>query len=90
MTQNDPIVGTSLQHVAPIHSQIKSDNPPEHPMSIPVPLDEIRRQNDVERWRNKLRLQEKFQVNYLIISFRKSFLLYLAITQWTSRCICIQ
>jgi hypothetical protein len=27
-------------------------------------MDEIRRQNDVERWRNKLRLQEKFQVNY--------------------------
>ncbi|CAF4342108.1 unnamed protein product, partial [Rotaria magnacalcarata] len=24
-------------------------------------MDEIRRQNDVERWRNKLRLQEKFQ-----------------------------
>ena len=25
-------------------------------------MQEIRRQNDVERWRNKLRLQEKFEV----------------------------
>jgi hypothetical protein len=27
-------------------------------------MQEIRRQNDVERWRNKLRLQEKFEVNF--------------------------
>lgn len=28
-----------------------------------VPIDEFRRQNEVERWRNKLRLHDKFQVN---------------------------
>ena len=28
-----------------------------------IPLEEIRRANDVERWRNKVRLQEKFEVS---------------------------
>jgi hypothetical protein len=39
-------------------------------------MEEIRRQNDVERWRNKLRLQEKFEVNLnSILSKIKNFFL---------------
>lgn len=30
-------------------------------------MQDIRRQNDVDRWRNKLRLQEKFEVKTFII-----------------------
>lgn len=39
----------------------------EHSIADDLPMNEIRRQNDVERWRNKLRLQEKFQVKFSII-----------------------
>ena len=31
-------------------------------------MDEFQRQNEVERWRNKLRLQEKYQVRPQVIS----------------------
>ena len=34
-------------------------------------MQEIRRQNDVDRWRNKLRLQEKFEVNTSVLSHKK-------------------
>jgi hypothetical protein len=41
-------------------------------------MDEIRRQNDVERWRNKLRLQEKFQVNYKKHLIKKKICFFIA------------
>ena len=51
----------------------------EHSIADDLPMNEIRRQNDVERWRNKLRLQEKFQVKFsIIISYSNhNFLLFL-------------
>lgn len=33
-----------------------------------IPMDELRRQSEVERWRNKIRLQEKYQVRRLMTS----------------------
>lgn len=55
LAQNDPLVSASLpsQRATPIET--------EKPLQTELSMDEIRRQNDVERWRNKLRLQEKFQ-----------------------------
>ncbi|CAF3613620.1 unnamed protein product, partial [Rotaria sp. Silwood2] len=63
LTQNDPLVGasTSSRPLTPSESEKSSTHTPHHRISVDIPLDEIRRQNDVERWRNKLRLQEKFQ-----------------------------
>ena len=34
-----------------------------------IPMEEVRRQNEVERWRNKIRLQDKYQVEYRFIFF---------------------
>ncbi|CAF1135988.1 unnamed protein product [Rotaria sordida] len=63
LIQNDPLVGTgtSSRRLTPSESEKSSTHTPRHSVSADIPLDEIRRQNDVERWRNKLRLQEKFQ-----------------------------
>jgi hypothetical protein len=60
LTANDPLVGVPVATPRVFTADIQKsslDGP-----STDIPLDEIRRQNDVERWRNKLRLQEKFQV----------------------------
>ncbi|CAF4968486.1 unnamed protein product, partial [Rotaria sp. Silwood1] len=63
LTQNDPLVGASAssRRLTPSESEKSSTHTPRHPVSVEIPLDEIRHQNDVERWRNKIRLQEKFQ-----------------------------
>lgn len=47
----------------PLDAQSMNSSVPQYPVTVEVPMQEIRRQNDVERWRNKLRLQEKFEVN---------------------------
>lgn len=52
-----------LRRLTPIQSERRPSDATEYSVSNEIPLAEIRRQNDVERWRNKLRLQEKFQVN---------------------------
>ncbi|CAF4451356.1 unnamed protein product, partial [Adineta steineri] len=54
----------SAQHFTPIELQKPLNNQPQYPASVEIPMQEIRRQNDVERWRNKLRLQEKFEERY--------------------------
>jgi hypothetical protein len=66
LTQNDVLVGasTSSRRLTPTESEKSTTHPPEYGISNEISMDAIRRQNDVERWRNKLRLQEKFQVNY--------------------------
>jgi hypothetical protein len=65
LTQNDPLVGagTSVHRLTPTESEGSSNLIFPYPISTAIPMDDIRRQNDAERWRNKLRLQEKFQVN---------------------------
>jgi len=62
---NDFLVSSSAptQRLSPIELQKTSKNIPQYPVSVDIPMQEIRRQNDVERWRNKLRLQEQFEVN---------------------------
>lgn len=68
------------RRLTPIHFEKPLSDSTEYSVSHEVPLAEIRRQNDVERWRNKLRLQEKFQVNFIakIIQRKSRFLFYLA------------
>jgi hypothetical protein len=65
LTQNDPLVGVaaSSHRLTPTESEGSSNQILPYPISTVIPMDDIRRQNDAERWRNKLRLQEKFQVN---------------------------
>ncbi|CAF1080753.1 unnamed protein product [Adineta steineri] len=66
LTQNDVHTSNtaSAQHFTPIELQKPLHNQPQYPASVEIPMQEIRRQNDVERWRNKLRLQEKFEERY--------------------------
>ncbi|CAF1078621.1 unnamed protein product [Adineta steineri] len=66
LTQNDVHTSNtaSAQHFTPIELQKPLNNQPQYPASVEIPMQEIRRQNDVERWRNKLRLQEKFEERY--------------------------
>ncbi|CAF3517864.1 unnamed protein product [Rotaria socialis] len=63
LTNINPLVGTaaSPRRLTPTESEKSSHYTPRYPVSVEMPMDEIRRQNDVERWRNKLRLQDKFQ-----------------------------
>ncbi|CAF0976146.1 unnamed protein product [Rotaria magnacalcarata] len=63
LTNINPLVGTTAtpRRLTPTESEKSSHSTPRYPVSVEMPMDEIRRQNDVERWRNKLRLQEKFQ-----------------------------
>jgi len=65
LPQNDRLVGNPIppRRLSPIELQKSSNNIPQYPTTVNIPMQEIRRQNDVERWRNKLRLQEKFEVN---------------------------
>lgn len=60
----DPLVGLAppSHRLTPTESERSSIHSPRQPVPVEVPMDEIRRQNDVEKWRNKLRLQEKFHV----------------------------
>jgi len=64
LAQHDPLVSASLpsRHTTPVET--------EKPLPTELSMDEIRRQNDVERWRNKLRLQEKFQVITIYFFFK--------------------
>lgn len=63
LAQRDPLVG----HDNPV-VVVTKDSSRSSPRlnSIDIPLDELRHQNDVERWRNKIRLQEKYQVETLL------------------------
>ena len=79
LIQNDPVVvgtGLSARQTTPLPSE---RNPPvvhqlAHSVTTDdVPLAEIRRQNDVERWRNKLRLEEKFQVRRIFFNHSYNF-----------------
>ena len=58
----DPTV-TSRQFAAS-ELQKPTNNTPQYPTTVEIPMQDIRRQNDVDRWRNKIRLQEKFEVNH--------------------------
>lgn len=63
---NDLVVGhpvTPPRRLAPIELQKTADDLAPRSPIVEIPMQEIRRQNDVDRWRNKLRLQEKFEVN---------------------------
>ena len=51
------------ERLPPIVLQKPKDSVSQHPATVDIPLEEIRRANDVERWRNKVRLQEKFEVS---------------------------
>lgn len=64
LTQNDLLVEPSRppHRLPPLDLPKQASNLPQYPASVDIPMQEIRRQNDVERWRNKLRLQEKFEV----------------------------
>ncbi|UJR27728.1 hypothetical protein I4U23_009005 [Adineta vaga] len=66
LPQNDLLIGNSVppHRLPPIELQKTSNNPLQQPVSIEIPMQEIRHQNDVDRWRNKLRLQEKFEQRY--------------------------
>ncbi|CAF0954896.1 unnamed protein product [Adineta ricciae] len=65
LTKHDPLVGasTSLQHLTPTDSNGSTNQIIQQATTTRIPMDEIRRQNDVERWRNKLRLQEQHHVS---------------------------
>ena len=67
----DPLTDTTAtsHRLTPVASEKSSEHTVQHSVSPDMPIEEIRHRNNVERWRNKLRLQEKFQVNYF-----KSFL----------------
>ncbi|CAF1228922.1 unnamed protein product [Rotaria magnacalcarata] len=54
----------SPRRLPPIELHNTSNNVPQYPASVDIPLQDVRHQNDVERWRNKLRLQEKFEQRY--------------------------
>ncbi|CAF3083926.1 unnamed protein product [Rotaria socialis] len=54
----------SPRRLPPIELHNTSNNMPQYPASVDIPLQSVRHQNDVERWRNKLRLQEKFEQRY--------------------------
>lgn len=64
LTFNAPSLSnaTSTRRVSPANVSKALNNIPQFPASTNIPMQDIRRQNDVERWRNKLRLQEKFEV----------------------------
>ena len=64
LTQNDLATGQIRppHRLPPLEKSEASNRTPRYPTKIDIPLQEIRHQNDVERWRNKLRLQEKFEV----------------------------
>ncbi|CAF4655063.1 unnamed protein product, partial [Rotaria sp. Silwood2] len=66
LTQNDILLGNtaSSKQLPPIKSQTASNNMPQYPVSVDIPMQETRHLNDVEHWRNKLRLQEKFEQHY--------------------------
>ncbi|CAF0808010.1 unnamed protein product [Adineta ricciae] len=65
LMKHDPLVGasTSLQHLTPTDSNGSANQIIQQAATTRIPMDEIRRQNDVERWRNKLRLQEQHHVS---------------------------
>jgi hypothetical protein len=64
LAQRDPLVSSAPppHHLPPLKLQKPSTSVSQYPTSADIPMQEIRRQNDVDRWRNKLRLQEKFEV----------------------------
>ena len=45
-----------------VEPQSTLNNIPQYPVSVDIPMQEVRRQNEVEHWRNKVRLQQKFEV----------------------------
>ncbi len=65
LNQNERLADTTVpaQRILPIELQKTSHNIPQYPASVNIPMQDIRRQNNVESWRNKLRLREKFEVN---------------------------
>ena len=65
LPQNDPLGGRSTtppRRLSPIELQKSANDRAPQSAVVEIPMQEIRRQNDVDRWRNKLRLQEKFEV----------------------------
>lgn len=64
LTQEDVIASRTRppRRLSPITPQQTTNHIPQYPTTVDIPMQEIRRQNDVDRWRNKLRLQEKFEV----------------------------
>lgn len=64
LTQNDLIPNPSKppRYLPPIEKKTGPiDN--QHSAAVEIPMQQIRQQHDVERWRNKLRLHDKFEVN---------------------------
>jgi hypothetical protein len=78
MAHNDLLGDTTVppRRLPPIELQRTSNNIPQYPVTVEIPMQEIRRQNDVDRWRNKLRLQERFEVNYNSILLKKQTILF--------------
>jgi hypothetical protein len=66
----DPTV--SSHRLTPSELQKPTNNIPQYPAAVEIPMQDIRRQNDVDRWRNKLRLQQKFEVNYNSILLKRT------------------
>ncbi|CAF0844701.1 unnamed protein product [Rotaria sp. Silwood1] len=66
LTQNDILLGNtaSSKRSPRIKSQTTSNNIQQFPVTADIPMQETRYHNDVEHWRNKLRLQEKFEQRY--------------------------
>lgn len=58
LSQRDPLVGHDNPTIVITKDSSRSSA---RLNSIDIPLDELRHQNQVERWRNKIRLQEKYQ-----------------------------
>lgn len=76
LTQNDVSYSTTAppQRLPPIMLHKASNRVEQQPLSNDIQMKEIRRQNDVETWRNKIRLQEKFEVNINFMFLKKTTL----------------
>ncbi|CAF4283491.1 unnamed protein product, partial [Rotaria sordida] len=66
LTQNDVLAGNTIssRRSPPIELQRTSNNISQYPVSVDIPMQEMRHHSDAEHWRNKLRLQEKFEQRY--------------------------
>ncbi len=74
MAPNDLLGGPTVasRQLAASELQKPRNNIPQYPATVEIPMQDIRRQNDVDRWRNKIRLQEKFEVNYNSILLKRT------------------
>lgn len=70
MLTDDGLLGRTApsQRIPPTGLQKSLNNIPQYSESVDIPMQEIRYQNDTDRSRNKVRLQEKFEVNLYFIS----------------------